>query len=109
MTWSHCQGESECQAGDGDSAEAVVRSKQEKCFHSYWGVRAYSLFSLSTGWKWLLFVAATLKTSLWGGSEAYLEPEDLFSFSTKSVISGTICVYYAERHPCQLPKPGTVA
>lgn len=32
----------------------------------------------------------------------------LFSFSTKSSILGSICAYYAERHLCQLQRPGIV-
>lgn len=32
----------------------------------------------------------------------------LFSFTTKSAILGSICAYYAERHLCQLQRPGIV-
>jgi hypothetical protein len=46
-------------------------------------------------------MAATLKTSP-QGSEDYLGPKVLIFSFLQSVISGSIYVYYAGRHPCQL-------
>lgn len=63
---------------------------------------------LAPGRKSLLLEALPPSKPVPGGSGAYLGPKDLFFFSTKPVISGSICVYYAERHPCQLKRPGIV-